>query len=178
AGLMTHDEGFFVTLETGGLKPGHVHTLWLVVINNPAACYDAEAVTAGQKDAAEDCSSRDVLLRSEEVRSDVGYAGGVIVGPDGSASYTFHQPEGAIAGGWFGNGLEQSDTAEIHLVVNDHGPLIPGREREMLSTYRDGCKDDSIPGPMPAAARADGDAGPNVCRLMQTAAFKVSKVDS
>lgn len=178
AGLVAHDDGIFVSLDTNGLTPGHVHTLWLVVVNNPAACFDADAVKAGQKDAPEDCNSRDVLLRSNEVRSDVGYAGGVIVGPDGSARFAFHQGEGSIANSWFTAGLEQADAAEVHLVVNDHGSLLAGREREMLSSYRDGCKDDSIPGPMPATARADGTAGPNICRLVQTAIFKRAKVAS
>ncbi|MEO0822896.1 MAG: hypothetical protein AAF074_21020 [Pseudomonadota bacterium] len=173
AALLTHEDGVFVSFDTNALTPGHVHTLWLVVINNPAACYDADAVAAGTKKAPEDCNSRDVLLRSDAVRSDVGFAGGVIVGEDGMARFAYHQPEGALTGGWFGAGLEQSDTAEVHLVVNDHGPLIAGRERAMLTSYRDGCKDDSIPGPMPAAARVDGAAGPNVCRLVQTAVFKL-----
>ena len=50
-------------------------------------------------------------------------------------------------------GLIEADEAEIHLVINDHGPLIEGREFEMLNTYRDGCMDQSIPKPMPDAAR-------------------------
>ena len=173
AGLMTHEDGLFVTFETNGLTPGHVHTLWLVVINDPAACFDEDAVKAGQKVNAEDCTSRDVLMNTEKVRADVGWADGVIVGDDGQASFAFHQPEGALTGAWFGGGLETASEAEVHLVVNDHGPLIEGRERAMLTSYRDGCKDDSIPGPMPATARADGEAGPNVCRLVQTAIFKL-----
>ena len=178
ANLLVHDEGFFVSLETDGLTPGHVHTLWLVVINDPAACYDEAAVEAKQKAAAEDCNSRDVLLRTEETQSDVGWAGGVIVGEDGHARFALHQPEGELSGAWFGGGLEEASTAEVHLVVNDHGPLIAGREREMLTSYGDGCKDDSIPGPMPATARADGLPGPNVCRLVQFAVFKLPKAES
>lgn len=38
ARLAAAESGMFVGLETSGLTPGHVHTLWLVVINEPTAC--------------------------------------------------------------------------------------------------------------------------------------------
>ncbi|MEM1129001.1 MAG: hypothetical protein AAGH83_00615 [Pseudomonadota bacterium] len=178
ARMSMHDDGLFVAVDTVGLNPGHVHTLWLVVINDPAACYDPTAVIEGQKTDPNECTIRDVLLRTDEVKADVGYAGGVIVGDDGTARFAWHQPEGDLTNAWFGRGMEQSHAAEIHVVVNDHGPLLEGRESEMLGSYRDGCKDDSIPGPMPATARADGEAGPNVCRLMQTAVFTLENTES
>ena len=62
--------------------------------------------------------------------------------------------------------------AEIHLVVNDHGPAIPGMVDEMLHTYRGGCTDDSLPPPFPATAKSDGAPGPNTCRLYQSATFQ------
>lgn len=158
--LAIHDDGIFVNVDTSGLTPNNVHTLWLVVINDPASCETA------------DCATKDVLKRSEIVDSDVGYAGGLIVDENGEASFAWHQSEGALSGGWFGAGLKASDAAEIHLVINDHGPVIEGRVDQMLSTYRDGCTDESIPGPMPDSARAQGDAGPNACRLMQFSIFK------
>lgn len=161
ARLATHNDGVFVNVETAGLTPGNVHTLWFVVINNPAAC-----------ETPYECVTKDVLKRSEIVASDVGYAGGVIVGPDGTATFAWHQAEGALSGGWFGTGMTNVAGAEIHLVVNDHGPLIEGREFAMLNTYRDGCTDKSIPAPMPDTARAQGEAGPNQCRLMQFSIFR------
>ncbi len=160
ARMATHDDGIFVNIDTNSLTPGNVHTLWLVVINNPAAC------------EGDTCTSKDVLKRSEIVDSDVGYAGGVIVDENGDARFAYHQTEGALNGGWFGAGLKASDAAEVHLVVNDHGPVIEGRVDQMLATYRDGCTDESIPAPMPDTARAQGEAGPNQCRLMQFAVFK------
>jgi hypothetical protein len=41
----------------------------------------------------------------------------------------------------------------------------------MLNTYRGGCSDDSLPPPFPDSAKADGEAGPNACRLIQDAVF-------
>lgn len=64
------------------------------------------------------------------------------------------------------------DDGQVHLVVNDYGPVIDGRVTDMLSTYRDGCADASIPTPMPETARAQGQPGPNECRLVQFAVFK------
>lgn len=158
--MATHDDGIFVNIDTNSLTPGNVHTLWLVVINNPGAC------------EGENCTSKDVLKRSDIVDSDVGYAGGVIVDETGNARFAYHQSEGALNGGWFGAGLEASEAAEVHLVINDHGPVIEGRVDQMLATYRDGCTDESIPAPMPDTARAQGEAGPITCRLMQFAIFK------
>lgn len=159
ARMAVHDDGIFVNVDTQSLTPGNVHTLWLVVINNPAAC------------EGENCTSKDVLKRSDIVDSDVGYAGGVVVDENGDARFAYHQTEGALNGAWFGAGLKASDAAEIHLVVNDHGPMIEGRIDQMLATYRDGCTDESIPAPMPDIARVQGEAGPNQCRLMQFAIF-------
>ena len=164
--LVADESGIFINLDTTGLTPGHVHTLWLVVINNPSAC------------ETENCTSKDVLKRSDLVKSDVGYAGGVIVDEDGTGNFAYFQPTGALNGGWIGHGLGDTASAEIHLVVNDHGPVIDGRVSAMLSTYRDGCSDESIPAPMPATARAQGEAGPNTCRLMQFSIFKAAEPSS
>lgn len=164
--LATHESGIFVNMDTSNLTPGNVHTLWLVVINSPENC------------ETENCTSKDVLKRSDAVMSDVTYAGGIIVGDDGTGRFAYHQSEGSLNGGWFGHGLKDAETAEVHLVVNDHGPVIADRIEEMLGTYRDGCTDESIPAPMPATARAQGEAGPNECRLMQFSIFKPAKPQS
>ncbi len=156
--LMMDDEGMFVNMSTNGLTPGNVHTLWLVVVNDPAQCEDK-------------CTSKDVLKRTEIVQADVGYAGGVIADSDGVADFSFFQPEGALTGPWFSAGLMDTNAAEVHLVINDHGPILQGQAADMLSTYRGGCTDESIPAPMPATARAQGEPGPNQCRLVQFSIF-------
>ena len=161
ARLIRHDGGIFANFETKGLTPGHVHTIWFVVVNDPAQCETPFA-----------CTAKDVLKRSDTVVSDVTGGAGVLVGADGAASFNWHQSEGPLPGGWFGAGLIEADKAEIHLVINDHGPLIEGRAFDMLTSYRDGCTDESIPAPMPATARASGEAGPNTCRLVQFSIFK------
>ncbi|MEM9707678.1 MAG: hypothetical protein AAF871_02720 [Pseudomonadota bacterium] len=157
------DGGAFVSLKTMGLKPGHVHTLWFVAISNHAAC------------ASVPCTGKDVLLNTAEVQGDAGFAGGVIAGEDGSATFAHFQPEGDLVNGWFGTGLGEVSSSEIHLVVKDHGPMIDGRVADMLSTFRDACRTDSISPAFPAAAFADGQEGPNTCALVQHTAFLATK---
>ena len=166
ARLIRHDTGIFANFETKGLTPGHVHTIWFVVTNDPAKCETPFA-----------CTSKDVLKRSDIVQSDVTGGAGVIVAEDGTATFNWQQSEGDM-NGWFGAGLKNADKAEIHLVINDHGPLIEGRAFEMLNSYRDGCTTESIPGPMPQAAHASGEAGPNTCRLVQFSIFKAPEASS
>jgi hypothetical protein len=49
--------------------------------------------------------------------------------------------------------------------------VIAGLEEEMVSTYRAGCTDASLPAFFPPSAFADGTPGHNTCRLWQTAIF-------
>ena len=159
ARMTAMEEGVFVNFETAGLKPGHAHTLWFVTVGNPAAC------------AKSPCTGKDVLLSSDAVQSDAGFAGGVIADDEGRAIFAAFQPVGPVPGGWFGHGFTGADTSEVHLVIKDHGPLIEGREAAMLGTFRDACTEESIPAPFPAISRADGMEGPNTCALVQFSIF-------
>ena len=163
AALITGEQGVFINMNTKGLEPGHVYTLWLVVMNEPDKC------------SALPCTPKEVLKRSDIVKSDVAYAGGAIADISGKATFSHHQPLGQFKSGFFDNGLTNIDGGEFHLVVNDHGPLIKNRAIEMLTTYRGGCTDESIPVLMPDTARALGKKGPNQCRLVQFAQFLPSK---
>lgn len=159
ASLLTTSEGVVASVETTGLTPGNAYTLWFVAINNPGACENKP------------CKGSDVLGNSAAVESDVGYGDGVIAGPDGTATFTTHRRKGAIPQAWIGTGLTKPETAEIHLVIHDHGPLIAGREAEMIGTFRGACQEDSLSKMAPATARADGEPGPNACKLVQDVIF-------
>ena len=73
---------------------------------------------------------------------------------------------------WYGNGLQDPEAAEIHLVINDHGPLLADMVGTMLGSYRGGCTDESLPLLFPDSAKADGTPGPNACLLYQVAVFQ------
>jgi hypothetical protein len=159
AQLVRNDSGATFTFHARDLMPGHVYTIWFVAVNNPAAC------------ATTPCTPADAILNSEAVESDVIYGAGHVAGQSGNGTFGGHLSAGDWSGSWFGNGFTNPHGAEIHLVLNDHGPMIPDLVSNMLSTYRGGCTDESLPPIFPATAFADGIPGPNTCRLYQVAIF-------
>jgi len=159
AQLVHTDDGVMMTFETAELTPGNVYTAWWVFINNPDGC---ETIP---------CTPADVLGNSAAVISDLGYADGLIADADGHGTFTAFQPLGALSNEWIGNGFSNLGGTEIHVIINEHGPMIPKMIDDMLSSYRGGCTDESIPAPFPDTARADGMPGPNTCQLFQFAIF-------
>jgi len=159
ASLVRNGNGIAYRLNTNSFDPGGAYTLWLVVINNPAAC------------AAIPCTAADIIL-NPDTRSQVRYAAGNVAGGSGKGTLAGHVNVGPISGWLPGRTLEDPLTAEIHLVVNHHGPMIPEMMPGMIQTYRGGCSGASpFPPVFPASALADGEAGPNICRLFQAAVF-------
>lgn len=158
AKLTSNDAGITVMLNTVGLDVMHPHTMWVVIVNRPDLCLTSP------------CTGEDVLNRTDIVESNVVYGGGRVVRSH-TTPFMAHLPVGAVEGGWFDNELTNPRGAEIHLVLQDHGPMIPGLTLEMTRTVRAGCTDASIPAIYPPVAFADGTPGPNTCRLMQVAIF-------
>ncbi|GGX77064.1 hypothetical protein GCM10007160_00280 [Litchfieldella qijiaojingensis] len=164
ATLYTTEWGSSVHFEAAGLEPGHVYTLWWVVVNNPEAC---EAYP-------EPCTAGDVLADGNPAEAQVSYADGNVATDDGKATFSAHFTPGPIEGGWL---PDQEFTnlwgAEHHFVVNDHGPLVAELMPGMMHTYRGGCSDDSpFPDSFPDTALADGEPGPNDCILTQSATLQ------
>ena len=164
ARMVMADNGVFVSFDTQGLKSGHVHTLWFVAIAAPENC------------ASTPCSGKDVLMNSDVVQSDAGFAGGAVADANGTIRFTHFQPEGDLINGWFDRGLSDPSRSEIHLVVKDHGPAIEERLGDMLTTFRDGCTTESISPAFPAAAFADGNLGPNTFALVQFTTFASDQI--
>lgn len=163
ARLVRTDGNVNVSFEASDLNPGHVYTLWWVIVNDPEKCAaHPEPCTAAD----------DVLGNTDGIQADLTYGGGIVAGESGTGTLSSHLAVGELSNAWFGNGFDSASDAEIHLVVNDHGPLIPDQAAEMLHTYRGGCTDDSLPPPFPATAKSDGSPGPNTCRLYQVAIFQ------
>jgi len=156
--IVRRDDGLSLRFSTTNLRRGHAYTLWFVAINNPDAC------------AASPCSGADVLL-NPDTDSQVTYAAGHVVAGSGRATFSASFPTGAIDGWLPGFELNDARSAEIQLVLNDHGPVLKGYMPDMIKTYRAGCTEASIPGIFPPSARADGTPGPNTCQLYQMAAF-------
>jgi hypothetical protein len=159
ATLRSTDAGVVVTIRTRQLEVGHAHTLWVVTINRPDLCETSP------------CTANDIVNRTDIVEANVVYGGGRVVRGQTTVFMAF-VPVGEVAGGWYDNAFTDPRGADIHLVINDHGPIIPGLALEMTRTYRAGCTDASIPPAFPPTAFADGTPGPNQCRLMQFATFE------
>lgn len=160
AELITTEAGAMMSFRTAELEDGHVYTVWWVVVNNPSACSESP------------CPTSDILGKSDLVESDITWGDSLLVDATGRMEFAAFLPAGAMAESWYGNGFTNPMGAEIHVVINDHGPLIPDLAANMLNTYRGGCTDESLPPPFPNTAKADGVAGPNACRLVQFAVFQ------
>jgi hypothetical protein len=161
ASLMRNDNGVRYLLQTADLVPGHAYTVWWVKIDAPENC------------AGTPCSGADVLGKVEGVSSNVAYAAGHVAGGSGKGSFAGAFSTGPVPGGWYDNEFMNPRGAEIHLVVMDHGPALPGLVSSQISTLRGGCTDESVNTPpisgFPDVAREDGTPGPNTCRLVQLA---------
>lgn len=159
ATLIRNADGVRFRLRTSGLVAGHAYTLWLVVVNAPDECTSSP------------CTGGDVLL-NPATRGQVAYAAGHVVGGNGTGTFAGGADIGPLDGWVDDRALEDAQSAEIHLVLNDHGPMIPSRVSDMISSYRGGCSDESpFPGIFPPSALADGEPGPNTCLLAQSAIF-------
>jgi hypothetical protein len=161
ATLVRQPDGVRYRIDTHGLVPGHAYTVWFVLVNDPAAC-DAAPCAPPQ------------IIGDPAVDGQVTWGKeGRIARHNGTARFNARVAAGPLLDGWLQvQGLDDPMGAEIHLVLNDHGPVIDELKREMLRTYRAGCSDASpFPAFFPPAALADGTPGPNTCLLWQSAVF-------
>ena len=159
AWLMTSDAGIAVSMSTSELEADHVYTLLVMIVNKPAAC------------ASQPCTPNDVLSNPDGVQAEVTRGDTVLTSAKTRSEFSVFVPAGDFAEGWYGNGLANPTGATVYLLINDHGVYIPEIGATMLNTYRGGCADESLPVSFPSTAKADGEPGPNTCRLVQTALF-------
>lgn len=151
--------GISYSINTHGLRAGHAYTVWVIVINDPGAC------------SGHPCTPQDILA-NPATDSQVTYGTGHVVGSAGKGGFGGGLGRGPLPNGWLPDqGLEDPLGAEVHLVLNDHGPSLAEYMPGMIRTYRAGCTDASLPAIFPATAKADGEPGPNTCRLWQVAVF-------
>lgn len=158
ARLVTGPEGASMHLSTMGLTPGNAVTIWFVAVQNPQLC---------EKNP---CSPVEAMGMSEMDTVAVN-GGGTVVAKDGSISVSAHLPAGKVPTNLFDTDFVSPETAEYHLVIHDHGPLITELASDMVSSFRGGCTLDSVPPHYPDTARVDGEGGPNTCRTQQVALF-------
>ncbi|NRB51740.1 MAG: hypothetical protein HRU41_28975 [Saprospiraceae bacterium] len=134
--LVRTRQGIFYSLAATDLTPGHVITVWAVVFNQPQNCaFYPEA-----------CLGSD--LSNPEVLGDAIYTSGGVVKPNGTIRLRAFLREGDASGSMAHEvstafpptGLLDLDDGEVHLVIRDHGPAIPGKVYEQRSSFTGGCE--------------------------------------
>ena len=139
--LVRNKNGISMTLQTSGLTAGHPHTVWWVVFNEPGAC----------ENNPDPCGLTDLF--DDDVKADVLYAAGNVIGGIGTGNFAAHLSEGDDSGSiasLFGlpaaEGLIDAETAEVHLIVRSHGPKIPGQVDDQINSFNGGCSGDDLAG--------------------------------
>lgn len=158
--LMADAEGITFVVNATDLIPGNIYTAWVVVINKPELCETSP------------CTRADVQGNPDVVHSTITYGDGQVADEMGQATFRGTLSKGPLPEGWLGYGLEDPRHAEIHVVLHDHRAPLEGMTEEMLSTFRAGCTDESIPAAFPAVAFANGTPGPNECIHYQSTIFQ------
>ena len=156
--LVTGPAGASMHLTSRGLTPGNAVTVWFVALQNPQLC------------KKNPCTPVEAMGMAEMETVAVN-GGGTVVADDGTVEVSAHLPAGEVPTNLFETDFVSPETAEYHLVIHDHGPLIPEIASDMLSSFRGGCTLESVPPHYPESARSDGDGGPNTCVSRQVALF-------
>ena len=128
ARLVTNDQGATLQVNTSGLTPGHALTVWWVVFNYPENCSDG---VCGGDDAFPPPGNT-------AAGASVSFAAGHVIGGNGQGNFGAHLPVDGDAVPW-PIGLLNPRTAEIHFILRDHGPAIPGMVNEQISTPGAAC---------------------------------------
>ena len=155
--------GAAMAIKSSGLTPGDVVTVWWVAIQNPDFC--AGTVCTPEETMADGIGSDSVVT----------LAAGGVVAEDGTISLASFLPTGKVEGNFFETVFHSPETAEYHLPIHNHGPLNSKIAEEMLTSFRAGCSDESLPKYYPQTALSDGAQGNFDCKTVQVAQFPASK---
>lgn len=161
--LETGPHGASMHLASKNLTPGNAVTIWFVALQNPHLC------------KKNPCTPVEAMGMPEMETVAVN-GGGTVVPAGGTVEVSAHLPIGKVPTNLFDTEFVAPQAAEYHLVIHDHGPLIPELAADMLSSFRGGCTLESVPPHYPDRARADGEGGPNTCVSRQVALFVPSSL--
>lgn len=126
AALTRTANGVNLWFQTNGLTSGNAYTLWVVAFNHPAACI-----------VPDECTLDDFFANDPAVAADLINGGGLVAGGSGQGTLAGRVGvEGEL--GLRGIGLLDAFEPEIHLVVRDHGPKLPGSAQ--LKEFAGGCE--------------------------------------
>lgn len=172
ANMVRTMNGINFRVDTNSLEPGHAYTLWVVIFNEPGNCLTAP----------DPCTPADLFHSG--AKPDMLYGAGAVASGSGGAILAGRTRLGDVSGsvqapvGLFSYGLVDPFGAEVHLVVHNHGPVIPEFMPDMIQSLAGGCTDAGIPAQgapspwndfalSPAYAQEFGRLGPNACLSVQ-----------
>lgn len=161
--LIKGPEGASMQIRSSGITAGHAITVWFVAVQNPEGC------------AKNPCSPMEAM-GMPEMNTVAVNGGGTVIPENGEIHVSAFLPAGDVPNNMYDTVLSDPEGAEYHLVIHDHGPLIPELAPDMLSSFRGGCTLESVPPFYPDSARTDGAGGPNTCVSRQVALFVPSRL--
>lgn len=125
--LIRTKNGVSASLSTSGLLPDSANTMWWLVFNNPEQC------TGGEQGSGLTCGPPDDL-QDPAVEASVFGGAGQVSDLYGRAPFSAHAFVGEDNGLTllFGPGIIDPFKAEIHLIVQDHGPAGPLADAGLL----------------------------------------------
>ena len=133
ASLTRTESGIQATFAANDATPGFAYTMWWVIWNNPDKC-------------SQQYGCVDADFGNPEVGVQIIYGGGNVSGGSGKISISGHLKEGDVDGNvndLFGLadavGIDDATHVEVHLVLRNHGPAVPGEVNEQINTYLGGC---------------------------------------
>ena len=127
ATITRNANGATANVQTTGLTPGNVYSLWWVVFGNPEECTGP-------------CDATDLL--DPNVNGGATQVGAHVVGGSGQAGYgaRLNLGDPLATGNTLGNTFDDVLGSEFHLVIRNHGPALTGQpQAEQLSEFNGGC---------------------------------------
>ena len=132
--LVRTANGLSFTYHTSGLPAGYAFTLWIVVFNNPAACFTSP------------CTDVDIFS-NPAAQADFLWGAGHVIGGNGVGNFGGHLRVGDTSRSGLAEliksptvGLLDPMNAEIQMAIHSHGPAVPGQTlKAQLSSFLGGC---------------------------------------
>lgn len=159
ARLFRHRRAIAINMHSSNLIPGHTYTLWWVIYNKPENCVNSP------------CSGPD--NSNPAVMRELLYATGKVVKRGNRAFFRAMLKQGDTSGSVNSElnlpeygGLLYPETAEVHMVIRSHGPIIPDLVDEQIGTLNGGCTTS-----LPAFTEVPDEEGE--CANIQYAIFEV-----
>jgi hypothetical protein len=147
---------FMSTAYAGGKNETAI-TIWLVIFNSPADC------------ATDPCSEAD--LGNADALPEVCYLTGQSVQANRRVTVAGRLAEGPTHGCFFDTGLNDSDAAEIHSVLQQHGwsKMAGYGLGEQVAYFEGGCNPDCADTQFSIHRPADSDGGHSVSAVRRFA---------